>query len=270
MSHLLKSLLSLLIILLGACNNDAGVKLSTTSPDMTSSTQVSPPVDMDAHLPRGGSGALPMPDAGRPPPDAGRPPPDIGLGPPDAGRPLPDAGAPPPRPPYEGLGLEIADSPLFLDAAALERDETDGYRLSFPTARLVPRIDGMGDTADLVAWFPYRLDVAGDWRWLRVALFLDAEAEPIPSTPRVMVGRLTSWFAMGEGGLSPLQSGGADGVLRAGGLPLCGQASVGARFSVHYPDGGRVVDAVGVAQLVDRRGTLTLDWLRGCSITSIP
>ena len=117
--------------------------------------------------------AAPVGDAMPGGPDAGPMMPDAALGQPDAAPMNPDA-MPVEEPPYEGLGLAPVDSNLQLRAHQLESTAADGAYISFLVDRLLPRVEGSGDTSHLQPWVMYRPGDGPEWTWFLMAFYLPA------------------------------------------------------------------------------------------------
>ena len=273
-------------------NVDVGVATDTgPAPADSQAPESDSSPDSDAE-PQPLDGGGPQPDAQAPTTDAGSPmdassvsdamasmdaaAPAADAGPPaaDAGPPAPDADVPAEEPEYDGLGLVPVESNLYLRPAHLEQTAADEFYLSFLVRRLLPRVDGVGDTSHLQPWLMYRPGEGPDWLWILMGFYLPYDAvNRLPDgNQRVEAGRTGPWHRMVNDQRAALPAGttAAEVVAQPGIAPVCGRAMLSARFEVRLPDGNIIQDVVGVMMTISRNDELDLSWLDGCGRNAVP
>jgi hypothetical protein len=215
--------------------------------------------------------------------DASQPPLDVGTSILDAMM-MPDAGSADadfrfdygptvqPTTPNEAP-ITISPGGLELTAQDLERLNDESHWLRFVATRLTPQVPILGDTSPLQPWFVYRPAGEAPWRWLILSL-MTPDGTPleieVPRGLRLFAQRTGPWHARSGQSITPVPSGLAERTLISPESTLCGKASMAARFRIITPGQTFVPDVVGFAYSVLPSDRFHMDWLVGCTRTTIP
>ena len=190
--------------------------------------------------------------------DAPQPDAEVDMGSPDLDPPPPE-----PAPEYDGDGIAPTDSPFMIRASSLALDG-EQFALSVTPQSLAERTTG--DTSTFSPWVVYRTADGADWGWLRLSVYASPEiaAGLVGRRSRVTLRRAGPWVASGQ----TLRGEQLADALETPGQPICGRASVGARFVLSdAPVPGEVTV---VARFLRRRSPLYDEEVTGCSESSVP
>ena len=169
--------------------------------------------------------------------------------------------------------ITVSPGGLELTSQDLERLNDESHWLRFVATRLTPQVPILGDTSPLQPWFVYRPSGEAPWRWLILSLMLPdgttLELEA-PRNLRLFAQRTGPWHVRSGQNVSPALEGSAERTLISPESPICGKAAMAARFRLITPGQTIVSDVEGFAYSILPSERFHMDWLVGCTLTTIP